>query len=209
MRHPLPARSTLGTDAPGTPFDGWLYLVRHGRTALNAADRLRGHLDPPLDDTGIREAGDLPEAIPAELLSRIVSSPLQRALRTAQILAAHTQVEVVIDDRLIDRDYGPLTGKPRAMALAESTNLDDVAGVEPTWSVTHRAREALDDQIPFLTPDRAVAMVAHDAINRYLLAELNPALGPPEEISQRTACWNLLGRTDSKWVVDQLDQKLH
>ncbi|MGH2843820.1 MAG: histidine phosphatase family protein, partial [Solirubrobacteraceae bacterium] len=38
-----------------------VFLVRHGRTALNAAGVLRGHLDPPLDDVGVEEAGRLGE----------------------------------------------------------------------------------------------------------------------------------------------------
>jgi broad specificity phosphatase PhoE len=64
-------------------------LVQHGRTGLNVDGRLRGHLDPPLDEVGVREASDLGHAF-ASLPVRpvcIVSGPLARTRETATAIA--------------------------------------------------------------------------------------------------------------------------
>lgn len=53
----------------------------------------------------------------------------------------------------------------------------------------------------------AVVLVAHDAVNRLLLASLDPSLGPADEIGQSTACWNLLTNRDGTWHVERVDQK--
>lgn len=50
-------------------------LVRHGRTALNVAGQLRGHLDPPLDATGQAEARDLAADLAGRGPVRILTSP--------------------------------------------------------------------------------------------------------------------------------------
>ena len=56
-----------------------VYLVRHARTALNADGRLRGHLDPPLDDVGRSEARELAVVLASLRPVRVVTSPLRRA----------------------------------------------------------------------------------------------------------------------------------
>ena len=79
-----------------------LIVVRHGRTAPNAAGRLLGRADPDLDEEGERQAVALAEWIGP--VDRVVSSPLTRARRTAA--AFGTAVE--IDERWIELDYGEL-----------------------------------------------------------------------------------------------------
>ena len=81
-----------------------LLLVRHGQTAANARGLLLGRQDPPLSALGRRQAAALARVIPAD--ARIVSSPLGRALQTAE--AFDRQVDV--DDRWIELDYGVLDG---------------------------------------------------------------------------------------------------
>ena len=61
-------------------------LVRHGRTALNAADLLRGRLDPELDDVGLDEVAALAEVLAPREPARIVCSPLHRAVQTASAI---------------------------------------------------------------------------------------------------------------------------
>ena len=60
-----------------------LYLARHGETDLNIDDRYQGISDAPLNARGIDQARALALALPLDV-TRIVSSPLQRALQTAQ-----------------------------------------------------------------------------------------------------------------------------
>jgi broad specificity phosphatase PhoE len=90
-----------------------IYLARHGQNQDNADGILNGHRDLPLTAKGIAQAHDLAEQIQESELSfsRIFSSPLQRALHTAQIISssgAGPAPEVV--PGLIERDFGIMTG---------------------------------------------------------------------------------------------------
>ena len=188
-------------------LDERVYLVRHGRTAFNADGRLRGHLDPPLDEVGRAEAADLAIVLGSLRPSRVVTSPLLRAMQTAEIVAGRTAAPVVVDKRLIDRGYGPWAGEREASVIAEWGSLDAAPGVEPAPSVAQRARDVLDAQVADLATG-PVVLVAHDAINRPLLCQLDPELGPPERIAQRTACWNVLSRVDGVCAVERVDQNV-
>ncbi|MEY2581842.1 MAG: ribonuclease / adenosylcobalamin/alpha-ribazole phosphatase [Ilumatobacteraceae bacterium] len=83
-----------------------LVLVRHGRTAANAARKLQGHIDLPLDEVGLEQVTEVAEWLGRP--DRIISSPLVRARQTAE--AFHMPYEV--DDRWIELDYGDLDGVP-------------------------------------------------------------------------------------------------
>lgn len=181
-----------------------VYLVRHARTALNADGRLRGHLDPPLDDVGRAEAAELAIVLASLYPARVVTSPLRRAVETAQAIVTRASVPMVVDHRLIDRDYGPWAGEREDALVAEWGALDTAPGVERAESLVARARAALDAQI---ADDEEVVLVSHEAVNRALLRELDPDLGSQDGVSQRTACWNVLLHLDGRWVVDQVDQK--
>src|SRR4051812_8821680 len=81
-------------------------LVRHGRTAPNAAGLLLGRTDPPLDELGRAQAATLAEAVGA--VDRVVASPLARAVETAE----HLGLPVELDDRWLEVDYGGYEGEP-------------------------------------------------------------------------------------------------
>lgn len=131
-----------------------LLLVRHGRTALNAAGALRGHLDPPLDEVGQAEARAVADVLGPCLPVRIVSSPLVRATQTAAPLARRLGLAVEQDRRLIDRDYGTWAGCAAEEVAHRFGHLDAAPGVEPAADVVARAVAVLDYQRPFLQPGR-------------------------------------------------------
>jgi probable phosphoglycerate mutase len=185
-----------------------VFLIRHGRTAMNAAGRLRGHLDPPLDDLGQVEAFELARELAYSQPARIVTSPLLRAVQTARPLCSSLKMEPTTEPRLIDRDYGRWVGHDPADVVARFGSLDAAPGVEPREQVIERARAVLDEQDPYLAAG-PVVLVAHDVVNRLLLASLDPGLGSAESISQRTGCWNVLVRVDGGWRIEQTDQRAH
>lgn len=180
-----------------------VYLARHGRTALNADDRLRGLSDPSLDRVGIAEAARLAQALAAKRPTVVISSPLQRAVATARAIADAAGTTLVIDARLNDRDYGTWNGKPRTDVLRRYGSIDAAPGVEPIGAVASRARTALERLVDEYGP-RPVVLVSHDAVNRALLEQLDPSL---IGFGQRTACWNQLTRVDGTWRVDGYDLK--
>jgi broad specificity phosphatase PhoE len=179
---------------------GVVVLVRHGRTELNAAGKLRGRLDPALDDVGRKEVAELARTLALIRPLFVISSPLRRARETALAIAGATGVTPVVDLRLADRDYGRWTGRSQAAVEAEWGSVDEAPGVEPAVDVATRAYAVLDEQRELLTTGN-VALVAHDAVNRFLLHRVVPELGPAGDLTQPTACWNLLSPGGPSWIV--------
>jgi broad specificity phosphatase PhoE len=91
---------------------GQLIIVRHGRTAYNVQGRLQGRTDNPLDDVGEEQATRVARHLKASVGadSLVVCSPLVRARQTAQAIADELELEVSIDERWIEIDYGALEG---------------------------------------------------------------------------------------------------
>lgn len=91
-----------------------VFLTRHGESDWNAANRFQGHSDRPLTDRGREQAHALAELVAGEGVEAIYTSPLVRALETAQIVAARTGLEVVARDDLREVDTGSWSGLSRA-----------------------------------------------------------------------------------------------
>lgn len=86
-------------------------FVRHGQTELNRGGRLQGRLDAPLSELGLRQAGALGHGFAAEPVARVFSSPLRRACDTATAIASAHGLDVVVDERLVELDYGEWDGR--------------------------------------------------------------------------------------------------
>lgn len=209
-----PMAKSAGSPVLPSPLEhgGAVILARHGRTELNARGLLRGHLDPPLDEVGVAEAAALGKSL-ADFLGAvpvllIASSPLRRAMQTAAAVAAALPAPAPVVhpvSGLVDRDYGRWAGHSLAEVTANCGSIDHADGVETTSLVTARARAVLEEQRPLLSSG-TVVLVAHDAVNRLLLASLDSGLGPADGIAQATACWNLLGFREGRWQVDRVNQ---
>lgn len=92
-----------------------LVLVRHGEATANAAGLLLGRTDAPLTEAGRAQAAALGSRLGP--VSRLVSSPLRRALDTAEALGLG--LEVVVDDRWVEVDYGEHEGQALGDVPAE------------------------------------------------------------------------------------------
>ena len=98
-----------------------IYIIRHGQTEKNKAKVLQGRSDVPLNDAGRQQAAEVRERFEREGISfdKIYTSPLVRAVETAQIVAGAAPHQIVtgaapqqfeIEGRLIEMDYGPYEG---------------------------------------------------------------------------------------------------
>jgi broad specificity phosphatase PhoE len=85
-----------------------LILVRHGESTGNADGLLLGRIDAPLTPRGVAQAETVGPLVAGA--TRVISSSLQRARRTAEALGTGLPVE--IDDRWIEVDYGEFDGRP-------------------------------------------------------------------------------------------------
>ena len=89
-----------------------LYVARHGETEWNAAARLCGRTDLPLNERGRQQAVVLAETLAAldRRFDLIIASPLTRAQQTAAIVSEKLGLAVETDDRLIEQNYGAYEG---------------------------------------------------------------------------------------------------
>lgn len=180
-----------------------LYLVRHGNTAFNADGRLRGLADPPLDDVGERQAAAAAAALSEVAAASILSGPLQRAVRTAEIIAAAMGIEHHVDARFNDRDYGFWTGHHKSEVLDEWGTVDAAPGVEPTESVLARVLPALDDLAEHTTNSTPLIVVTHDAVIRPVMKRLDPAIA----LNVPTGSYQRLSYSQGQWQIDLVDQR--
>jgi broad specificity phosphatase PhoE len=182
-----------------------VYLARHGQTALNSSGVLRGLADPPLDETGQEQARQLAASLGSRDLSLVAASPLRRAVETARPVADRAGLVVISDECLTDRDYGPCTGVSEETVIARWGSVDNAPGVEAKSAVRDRAMAGLSD-LARRFEGRTVVAVSHDAVNRQVLAALDPGLGDPDAIAQDNGCFNTLELRDGTWAVLAVNQ---
>ncbi len=104
---------------------GTVILLRHGRSTANTAGVLAGRTPGVgLDEHGQAQAQAVVERLALLPLAAVVSSPLQRCRETLAPLVQARELEVSIDDRFVEMDYGEWTGR-ELRALAK----------EPLWKV--------------------------------------------------------------------------
>lgn len=87
-----------------------LLLIRHAETDFNRQLRFQGHLDAPLNANGLAQAARLAERLADEPIDLIVASDLQRALQTAEPLAARRRLALRPDARWREQAFGTLEG---------------------------------------------------------------------------------------------------
>src|SRR4051812_18769460 len=86
--------------------------LRHGATDWNREGRFQGRTDNPLNDDGIAQAHAAAEKLRAVALGHVVSSPLLRAVQTAEVIANLASKTVTLDQGLIELDFGSFEGMP-------------------------------------------------------------------------------------------------
>jgi probable phosphoglycerate mutase len=94
-------------------------FARHGQTAPNREGLVLGRADPELTEEGHLQAALLAARLAGEPVTAILASPLLRARQTAEAIGEACGVPVVLDDRLVEIDWGTWEGRP-AGSLATS-----------------------------------------------------------------------------------------
>jgi broad specificity phosphatase PhoE len=91
-----------------------IYLARHAESDWNAENRFQGHSDRPLTERGRAQAEVLADELADKPLDAVFSSPLRRALETAELVAARHQLSAVPVDALREVDVGGWAGLSRS-----------------------------------------------------------------------------------------------
>lgn len=88
-----------------------LVFARHGQTAPNREGLVLGRADPELTERGADQALRVAEALRAEEITHLWTSPLQRAVQTAAAITDATGCPAVVDERLLEVDWGAWEGR--------------------------------------------------------------------------------------------------
>jgi len=157
-----------------------LILARHGETVWNVEKIYRGRTDVNLDEVGIKQAELLGKYLSNWELEAIYSSPLRRALDTADIIAHYQKIGVHIVDGLIDFDYGEWQSLPEQEvkrlypALLNEWHYNPhkvvMPGGESLEDVSKRAIEVVNDVLSKY--QGSVVLVSHRVVNKVLICSL-------------------------------------
>lgn len=171
-------------------------LTRHGETDWNAAKRLQGSSDVPLNDVGRAQAAESAARFLDAEWHGVVTSPLSRAVETGRIIAEGLGVEVHGSHHgLRERHYGHAEGLTDAEA-AERWPDCQFPELEDRDSVAARGLEALDE-IAANHPNSAVIVVAHGTLIREVLRRMTDVSIPPI----LNAATSIVERVDGEWRV--------
>ncbi|MDD4350879.1 MAG: histidine phosphatase family protein [Clostridia bacterium] len=104
-----------------------IYFVRHGQTDDNAnGNLLTGWSATPLNEKGFEQAKETAIKLKDVKFDICFCSPLLRTKQTLdEIIKYHKNLKVVFDDRLKERDYGDITGKPASICKFRRWNAND------------------------------------------------------------------------------------
>ncbi len=159
-----------------------LILVRHGESEWNRAGRIQGQINSPLTDLGINQAKAIREYLSGILLNQqleIYTSPLDRALQTAEIIAQGIEYpsrKIIIEERLNDFNLGEISGTFGWDKVAEifpeqaQLRLQDPMRFHPSGGESGAEFEArLRSLLEDLMDDGTLKlMVSHGIVNKFI-----------------------------------------
>jgi len=154
-------------------------LVRHGQTEWNRVERFRGRADVPLNETGLAQAEATGRRVAAEWRpAAVYSSPLSRALRTAEAIARHFGLPVQPHPGLLDIHYGEWQGltpdevrqrwPEAARDWYEAPHLARIPGGETLDDLRSRGLAAVKE-LAARHEGGTIVLVGHTVINRIIL----------------------------------------
>jgi broad specificity phosphatase PhoE len=156
-----------------------LLLARHGETDWNRERRIQGHTDVPLNARGVKQARVLAEILAPVRLAAVYSSDLTRARETAAMVARAHSLDVLVERRLREKNFGSWEGLTD-VEIADRFP-DAVRGRwgdgETTEQVATRVVEVID-VIRARHGDGTVLVVSHGGPLRAILAHLGVQHGP-------------------------------
>lgn len=155
-----------------------LHVVRHGQTDLNRLRRYQGSIETDLNEHGIAQARRAARALPADV-DALVSSPMRRALQTAEIISRRIGVPVETMPEFRERSIGVFEGLSKEEIKRRFPDMwkrrlmrrFDAAppGGESVGEVLERVRRGID-RLLASHGDGQVVVVAHGFVARAVWA---------------------------------------
>jgi len=137
-----------------------IILARHGETEWNVAEVFRGRVDIDLSETGVKQAELLAGYLSPSAIEAIYSSPLKRALKTAEIIAQPHKLKVNVEPDLIDFNFG------RWQGLSHQEVKEKYGELYATW-ITHPEQVRMPDGETLADVRKRVIRVIDKVIKKY------------------------------------------
>lgn len=181
-----------------------IYLVRHGETELNQKKCYYGHMDVGLSEKGVKQAKAIGAFFRNHSFDVVVSSPLIRAVKTAEYILGGREQKIVVDERLSEQNFGIFEGFTYEQLLErypdefQSWNQDFSGYRIPGGESFSDVRNRIDNYLKELTGrDGTMLLVAHKGTLGHFLAS---SLGLPLE-----GYWNFVFEQGSYSCIDYED----
>jgi probable phosphoglycerate mutase len=196
-----------------------IILVRHGETDWNAAGRMQGQSDTPLNALGRAQAECVAQCLAHEPVGAIYSSDLARALETATIIGQALDLPVITSSRLRERRYGIWEGLtwseiqtryPEQMAERRARPLEFAPPRGETGGEL-LARALIELQcIGQRHPGAVVVVVTHGGLCYVLLNHiLGGVNGDRREFTFGNASIHRLEVDGERWAVVSMNETVH
>ncbi|NLO10512.1 MAG: histidine phosphatase family protein [Clostridiales bacterium] len=174
-----------------------IYLIRHGETDWNLIGKVQGREDIPLNDTGRSQARKCAMALQNTGIKAIISSPLTRAVQTANIIAnTDDSIELIVDDGLIERDFGEMSGM-----TYDRRKYFDSFGKEDTMEPLDRLSRRLIECIQKYArrfKGQNIVMVSHGAAINSVIKVLSDGEEGSGKTRLKNACISILKYEDKE-----------
>lgn len=137
-----------------------LLLTRHGQTDWNVQGKAQGRTDTNLNETGIEQAKMLAEKLMDYNIDVIISSPLKRARKTAEIIANGRKIPTLCDEDIVERSFGKYEGQQLKHDDFDAIKRNGEIGVETDDEFIIRIKRFLET-IKKQYKDKTVLIVTH------------------------------------------------
>ena len=182
-------------------------LLRHGQTDWNIDMRLQGISDIPMNDYGRSQAEAAAKVLATQDWDKIVSSPLSRAVETAEIVSKHLDAPYVgHHPLLLERSFGVAEGmgyEEWREAYPDGLNAPEAESME---ELTSRCWTLLDALVSD-HPGQRVLTVSHGALIRRVINLVSLGEFPREGERFGNASMTVIEHVEGAWSISYYDPK--
>lgn len=191
-----------------------LLIVRHGQTVQNVAGIAQGWNDSELSEAGREQVMRLAERLANVNATALYSSPLGRALSTAQAIAKTTGLEIVMLDDLREMNYGAWEGRSFLDVRRDDEEIyrrwiDDETCPCPGGESHADVRQRLERAFGTIDSARPIVVTHGTAIRIAATALLDMPVMHARHFAQDNAAINLFVSRGERWVLKSWNDNSH
>lgn len=182
-------------------------LIRHGETDWNAQGKIQGKTDIPLNEAGIQQAVQCGAHLIASEWDLIITSPLQRARRTAEIINESLELPLLEMEEFAEKHFGDaegLTYEERALTYPDRhyPNQEDNALFAERLAT---GLKIINDRYP----EQRVLLVSHGGVINAILGELSDGEIGSGKTRLLNACLSHIFFDKDNWIIRNYNQVSH